>query len=112
MTTLLEKSKMLSKAKSYIGFAKKAGKLKIGTDNILAYRKNSDIIISTNISDNAKNKISNHATKTNSTLIEINSCCMNKLMDSESIKAISILDKNLADACLDCIKNLEELAVE
>ena len=112
MTESLERLKALSKAKSYIGFAKKAGKLKIGTDNILAYKKNSDIIISKDISDNAKNKINNHAIKTNSNVTQIKSNILIELMDSENIKAFAITDKNLALACVDIIKNLEETIVD
>lgn len=112
MTISCKQLEVIGKAKSYIGFAKKSGKLKIGTDNILAYKKISDIILSNNISDNAKKKIYNHSLKTNSTVIEIDYLIMKDVMENENIKAISLLDKNLAKAFVECIKTLEETIVE
>lgn len=112
MTIFYNKSEAMTKAKTYIGFAKKSGKLKIGTDNILACKKLSGIIISCNISDNAKNKLKNHCNKLSTKILEIDDVIMNKICDSESIKAIAILDKNLHSAFVDSIKNLEETTVE
>ena len=103
---------IIKKIKSYIGFAKKSGKIKIGTDNILAYKKNSVIILSESISDNAKNKLNNHANKTSSNIICIKNNLMQELVDSDTIKAVSIVDENLALACLDFIKKLEESIIE
>ena len=54
MTEYLRDLKTINKVKSYIGFAKKSGKLKIGSDNILAYKKFSVIIFSRDISENSK----------------------------------------------------------
>jgi len=103
---------IIKKIKSYIGFAKKSGKIKIGTDNILAYKKNSVIILSQSISDNAKNKLNNHSNKTKSKLVCIKKELMNEILDSDSILAVSIVDENLALACLDFIKKLEESIIE
>ena len=106
------KVSLQSKVKTYIGFAKKSGKIKIGTDNILAYKKNSVIIFSRDISDNAKNKLVNYKSKTGSTLVEIGNNLIISLLDSESIKAISIIDKSLGDACVNVLKDLEDVTVE
>jgi len=112
MTDSCKNLAWLSKAKTYIGFAKKAGKLKIGTDNILAYKKFSDIILSDSISDNAKNKIFNHSQKTNAVVTITSEAIMNAVFDSDNIKAIAVIDKNLATAFINCIKTLEETTVE
>ena len=99
-------SNVTNKLKSYVGFAKKSGNLKIGSDNILAYKKFSVIIISNSISDNAKNKLFNHSQKTNSDFVVVGYDIINTVMESETIKAISITEKNLASACLECIKKI------
>ena len=112
MMQSLETLKLKNKIKTYIGFAKKSGNLKIGTDNILEYKKFSDIIISRDISDNTKNKIRNYALKKSSNLIEVDCDLFKFVFGSDKIKAVSILDKNLATSCFDCIKKLEESTVE
>lgn len=112
MTEYLRDLKTINKVKSYIGFAKKSGKLKIGSDNILAYKKFSVIIFSRDISENSKNKLLNHANKFNFSVKEIDSTLFTQILESESIKAIALLDENLANASLDCIKTMEETTFE
>ena len=112
MIECCKESNVINKLKSYIGFAKKSGNLKIGSDNILAYKKFSVIIVSSNISNNTKNKLLNHSTKTNSEITLVSCDFMKYALDSEIIKAISITDKNLGYACLECVKNLEETTIE
>jgi len=108
MIDSLSKQNLIVKIKSYIGFAKKSGNIKIGADNILATSKNRVIIISEAVSDNTKNKLNNHSIKTKAIITTVIPEVANVLFDSENIKAIGILDLNLANAIMDGLKKLEE----
>ncbi len=85
-----------SKIKAYIGFAKKSGKIVFGTDDILSLcRKCKLALVSKAISQNALKKLENCLGK-KIYLLDEKSCC--EIFDSENIKAVAILDENLAAA--------------
>ena len=112
MTESYKESILLGKIKSYIGFAKKSRNIKIGIDNILAYKKFSVIIFSRDISENSKNKLKNYAEKLNVVAIEVDSLLTEYVFDTDRIKAFSITNENLAKSCVECIKKLEDSTVE
>lgn len=103
---------IVSKLISYIGFAKKARNIYFGADKILANSKNGVIILSKDISKNTQNKLENHALKTKTRLIRIDSKLMESIVQSDRILVFQLLDANLENAVLAGLKSLEDSELE
>ena len=89
------------KIRSYVGFAIKAGKVKIGIDNILSAKKNPFVVLyDEKLSDNSKRKLLSGCEKT-----VVYSAPMSEIMPGKNCLAIGVCEKNLATAI---IKEMEE----
>lgn len=86
----------ISKIKTYIGFAFKAGKCVLGVDNIEKLSKPTLIIYSTELSTNSVKKLNDICVKHNHRLVAIDE--FNKISPREGCKALGIKDISLADA--------------
>ena len=58
-----------NKLKTYIGFAKKAGKIVYGVDQIVKIRRRYLILTDPTLSANSQKKIAKHASETGSTIL-------------------------------------------
>ena len=112
MMNSTNKQNILKKIKSYIGFAKKSGNIKIGADNIMSCNKSKLILISKSASDNTINKLSNYVKKINSSILIINEKYAEFIFETDKIKAISLLDNNLSNAIKSEFKKLEDTILE
>ncbi len=88
---------VLSKIKAYIGFAKKSRQITFGVDDIIKLKNAKVIIVSDSLGESSMKKVKNYSeTK------KIEMLCLKsedfKNLENESIKAIAITDKGLADA--------------
>lgn len=87
-----------NKVKTYIGFARRAGKVVLGVDNILTLKRPMLVIYSKELAENSVNKLKNSAETTGHTLIEVESTVALGLPDG--CKAAGIKEKNLAEAII------------
>ena len=89
----------LSKIKAYIGFAIKSRNIKYGVDDIVKVKKFQLIMISDCLAQSSKNKIINFANNNGCEVSEFSADEFLSLFNgNESIKAVSVTDKGLADA--------------
>ena len=86
----------IDKAKTYIGFAIKSRAIKFGVDDIVKCKKNELIIVSDSLQESSFNKITRFSMQNNIDLLKIGLENFEILLDNKSIKAVAILDKNLA----------------
>lgn len=86
----------IDKAKTYIGFAIKSRAIKYGVDDIVKCKKIELIIVSDSLQESSFNKITRFSTQNNIDLLKIGLENFEILLDNNSIKAVAILDKNLA----------------
>lgn len=85
------------KIKSYVGFAIKSRKIKYGTDEILKMNNAELIILSSDLAENSKKKITQKFVgKTQ--IIEFSQEKLNFLFNGKTTKAAAITDKNLSEA--------------
>lgn len=88
----------LTKIKPYVGFAIKSRNIKFGVDDIIKLKKCDIILLSTNLKESSKNKIVNYSNKVSCEFIIINDEDFKILVGDKPIKALAILDNNLACA--------------
>lgn len=86
------------KIKTYVGFAIKSRKIKFGVDDILKLKRASLIIISESLTESGMSKLIGYSSKNSIKMIVLNSDCFYEIIQNTSVKAIAILDNNLADA--------------
>lgn len=86
------------KVKTYVGFAIKSRKIKFGVDDILKSKKTSLILVSEALGGSGTKKLDGYALKNSVDLIKLNSEEFQCIVQNISVKAIAILDNNLADA--------------
>ncbi len=87
---------IISKIKTYVGFAFKAGKCVLGVDNIVKLNRPVLILYSNEISNNSKSKLGDFAIKHNQVSVELEDFTF--VAPREGVKALAIKDKNLAIA--------------
>lgn len=87
------------KIKSYFGFATKAGKVVLGTDNILKARGLKLILVSADLSENAQKKITAKGTAEIITLAEFS-----VLGAPPACKAAAVKEKSLADRIAEILR--------
>ena len=92
----------LSKIKAYIGFARKSRNIKFGVDDILKLKNSVLILVSDELAKSSYEKLQNFANKKGCEILTIESNSFSKLFDSENIKAVAVLDDNLAIAIKKC----------
>ena len=88
----------LKKIKTYIGFSIKARKIVFGTDDILRLKKLELIVVSSSLAESSLKKLKNYADSRKVEIKIFDDAFFVEAVNSESIKAAAILDKNLADA--------------
>ncbi len=96
----------INKAKTYIGFAIKSRAIKYGVDDICKLKKIDLIIVSESLQESSMNKVVKHSEQIKADLLKLGLEKFEDLLDNKSVKAIAILDKNLAVAIK---KNLTSL---
>lgn len=88
----------LTKIKTYIGFATKSRNIKFGVDDIIKLKKCDIILLSTDLKEASKNKLINYSNKASCEHVIINDVDFKILVDNKPIKALAILENNLACA--------------
>lgn len=93
---------MNSKIKSYVGFAVKCGKVLYGVDNIENYKKTPYIILTSPLlSENSRAKLNKKIEDKEITVIEVD---LEAILPGRNCKALGILEKNLAKAIKEAVK--------
>lgn len=87
-----------SKIKAYIGFAQKSRSLIFGVDDILKNKKLKLILLSDNLAESSRAKLENYAKQKNIIIKLLKADDFYSLFSNESIKAVAIINENLADA--------------
>lgn len=90
------------KIKTYAGFAIRAGKAAIGTDNLLSAKRLYVALIDETLSENAAKKIASHCEKLACPLYTAENAA--ELISKEGCKAFGIKDKSLASAIINCVQ--------
>lgn len=88
----------LSKVKTYIGFAVKSRQIKFGVDDILKLKHANLILVSDALTESGLKKLKGFALKNSIDCVTLSVEDFNEIVPNISIKAIAILDSNLADA--------------
>ncbi|MBQ4542101.1 MAG: hypothetical protein IJA23_04545 [Clostridia bacterium] len=86
----------IDKARTYLGFAIKSRSVKYGVDDITKCRKVELILVSDSLQESSFNKITKFSMQNNIDLLKIGLENFENLLDNKSVKAVAILDKNLA----------------
>lgn len=89
----------LSKIKSYIGFAIKSRNIKFGVDEILKMKHCEIVLFSKSLAKSSTDKLMTYSAKTNSPIFDIDANDFANMFDgNENVKAVAVIDKNLAVA--------------
>ena len=88
----------LTKIKTYVGFAIKSRKIKFGVDDILKLKNAKLIIISEALAESGMKKLEGFAEKKSIELVKFSENDFLEIIQNISIKAIAILDENMAEA--------------
>ena len=88
----------INKVKPYIGFAIKSRSIKFGVDDICKIKKSELILVSDSLQESSMKKILAFSVKNHIELLKLSLDDFENLLDNKSVKAIAILDKNLAFA--------------
>ncbi len=89
-----------TKAETYIGFAMRAGKFKIGTNAVATLKKAQLVIVCNTASENTKNEAEKLAKKFKCPLLETKNKKLEQITHRENAKVMAISDKQLSDAVL------------
>ena len=93
----------LSKIKAYIGFAIKSRSIKYGVDDILKLKSSNLILVSNELAKSSFEKVQNFAIKKSCEVLKFEANDFKELfVGNESVKAVAIVDKNLAIAIKKC----------
>lgn len=92
-----------TKIKTYVGFARKAGKVVMGVDNILALKRPVLVLYYKELAENSVKKLLKSAQTIGHTVIPIEPTTDLGLPDG--CKAIGVKEKNLADAIIRQLNN-------
>lgn len=94
-----------TKAQTFIGFAMRTGKFRIGTNACQTLKKAYLVIVCKSASDNTKKEVAKIAKNFNAKLIETQARTLEELTHRENAKVMAIADKGLAKAITDNIGN-------
>ncbi len=89
-------SLQINKAKTYIGFSKRSGSIKYGVDDICKLKHAELILVSDALHESSMKKIGAFSEKFSVDLLKLSLDDFENLLDNKYVKAIAILDKNLA----------------
>jgi ribosomal protein L7Ae-like RNA K-turn-binding protein len=90
-----------SKAETFIGFAMRTGKFRIGTNAVQTLKRAYLMIVCSSASQNTKEQAEKIAKKFHCQLIETASATLEQLTHRENAKVMAIADKNLSVAILE-----------
>ena len=93
------------KAQTFIGFAMKTGKFKIGTNAVQTLKRAYLVIVCHTASDNTKKESEKLARKFQAPLLETVEIPLSNYVHRENAKVMAIADKNLAQAIQDNAEN-------
>ena len=90
-----------TKAQTFIGFAMRAGKFRIGANAVATLKKASLIIVCHTASLNTKKEAEKLAKKFHAPIIETVSVYLENIAHRENAKVMAITDRDLSQAILD-----------
>lgn len=96
-----------NKLKTYIGFAKKAGKIVYGVDQIVKIRRRYLILTDPALSANSQKKIAKHASETGSTILTADDLAE---LFGENVKAVAVKEEHLAEAIASILKENQSIS--
>ena len=94
------------KINTYVGFAIKSRKIRFGVDDILKLKNVNLILVSDSLAESGMKKLEGYANKKPIDLIKLNENEFLEVIQNISIKAIAVLDENLADAIKKNLTNI------
>jgi ribosomal protein L7Ae-like RNA K-turn-binding protein len=95
-----------SKIKTYVGFAVKSRKIRYGVDDILKLKNADLIIVSDSLAESGMKKLEAFADRKSVSLIKLSEQDFFEVVQNISIKALAVLDENLADAIKKNLTNI------
>ena len=95
-----------SKIKTYVGFAVKSRKIRYGVDDILKLKNANLIIVSDSLAESGMKKLEAFADRKSVSLIKLSEEDFFEVVQNISIKALAVLDENLADAIKKNLTNI------
>ena len=95
-----------SKIKTYVGFAVKSRKIKFGVDDILKLKNTNLIMVSDSLAESGMKKLEAFADRKSVSLIKLSEEDFFEVVQNISIKALAVLDVNLADAIKKNLTNI------
>ena len=95
-----------SKIKTYVGFAVKSRKIRYGVDDILKLKNANLIIVSDSLAESGMKKLEAFADRKSVGLIKLSEQDFFEVVQNISIKALAVLDENLADAIKKNLTNI------
>ena len=101
----LLKSVNKAKAETFIGFAMRTGKYKIGTNAVQTLKRAYLVIVCKSASDNTKKECDKLAKKFHAPIVETTDRLLSDYVHKENAKVMAIADKSLAQAILDNAEN-------
>ena len=93
------------KAQTFIGFAIRTGKFKIGFNAVMTLKKADLIIVCKTASENSKKQAEKLARRFNAPLLQTVENTLSELTHRENAKVMAIAEKNLAKAVIDNSEN-------
>ena len=88
----------ISKIKSYVGFAIKSREITYGVDDIVKTKKSKLVLASKDLGESSLSKLEKFGDSKNVEVILFDSADFAEVVQNENIKAVSIENKNLAEA--------------
>ena len=95
-----------SKIKTYVGFAVKSRKIRYGVDDILKLKNADLVIVSDSLAESGMKKLEAFADRKSVGLIKLSEQDFFEVVQNISIKALAVLDENLADAIKKNLTNI------
>lgn len=100
---------LTSKAETFIGFALKSGKYKLGANTIETLKKAKLIIVCDSASENSKNDAVKFSKKFQCPILKTEGKTLAELTHKSNVKMMAITDNNLAKAIIENKENVLSL---
>ena len=88
----------IPKIKTYIGFAIKSREITFGVDDIVKTKKSKLILASKDLGESSLSKLEKFSKEKNLEVVLFDSADFVEVVQNENIKAVSVENKNLAEA--------------
>ena len=89
-----------TKSETFIGFAMRTGKFRIGTNAVATLKKAQLMLVCNTASENTKKEADKLAKKFNCPMLETKSKSLEQITHRENAKVMAVCDKQLSDAIL------------